>query len=323
VSWREPLTALVECCYGRSPAALESIAHYTFEDRVVCRVRFASGPPGLLRAFTGDVREWLLGQASVLEAVAARGFPAPRVIRTEAGEALAAHGAWTGLLLTFVEGVEADGAPSTLEALGALAARLHSLPGLPVAVDSRLRPATEVLSMLPGLEEGVDRVPAVARPLHRTAVALLRRLAAGHRLPEVVLHGDCWPANAVRTPEGEIVMVDWEQSGRGPAVFEVAYLLMGSHLGLPQLPAMVVAPERIAAVVRGYAGLRPPSDEELSWLPEAVHYHVVLRAVQAGSFAEDERRWREDLWLRKSVARHAVSDEVAEIARERFVRERR
>lgn len=38
-------------------------------------------------------------------------------------------------------------------------------------------------------------------------------------------------------------------------------------------------------------------------------------AIHSGAFDAGEERWREDLWLRKSLARHAVSDEIAEIAR--------
>ena len=112
------LRALVETAYGAEVTALASIAHHTFEDRVICRVDLAGRPPAVLRAFTGSVREWLLDQAAALDPVEARGFPAPRVIRTAAGGPVAAHGPWSGLLLTFVEGAEADFEPATLEETG-------------------------------------------------------------------------------------------------------------------------------------------------------------------------------------------------------------
>ena len=73
-------------------------------------------------------------------------------------------------------------------------------------------------------------------------------------------------------------------------------------------------PDRIAAVVRGYSRRRRLSDAELDWLPDAVRYDVVQRAVSAWSFGAGEERWREDVWLRKTLARHAVSDEIADIA---------
>lgn len=113
-------------------------------------------------------------------------------------------------------------------------------------------------------------------------------------------------------------MVDWEGAGYGPAFMELGYLLMGVHAGGPQLPAMRADPERIAAVVRGYAAVRRPSAAELALLPQAVRFHVVQLAVQNGSFAEPAGRWHEDLWLRKSLAREAVSDEIAAIAADRF-----
>jgi len=311
--------ALVERCYLRPPVALETIQHYTFDDRVICRVRFATGPPGLLRAHTGDVTDWFLGQAKALDWLDGRGFPAPRVIRTAAGDLIASHDGWTGLMLTFVDGVEAEADPATLEAIGEYAAALHCLPAGPVG-PARLDPSGAMLARLPELEAD-DGVPEVARSFQRAAARIVRRLAAGDRPPTAFLHGDCWPANAIRAPEGPIVMVDWEGAGRGPAVFEVAYLLLGCHIGLPQLPAIEARPERIAAVVRGYARRRRLSDAELEWLPDAVRYDVVQRAVAAWSFGAGEERWREDLWLRKTLARHAVSDEIAEIARACFLRE--
>jgi Ser/Thr protein kinase RdoA (MazF antagonist) len=179
-----------------------------------------------------------------------------------------------------------------------------------------------MLAGLPQLEDAQDRVPEIARAFHRSALEIVGRLAAGDRPPASFLHGDCYPANAVRAPEGPVVMVDWEGAGRGPAVFEVGYLLLGSHMDRPQLPAMRADPERIAAVVRGYARRRRLSDPELGWLRDAVRYDIVRRAVEAGSFDAAEDRWREDLWLRKTLARHAVSDEVAEIAGACFLRER-
>jgi Ser/Thr protein kinase RdoA (MazF antagonist) len=320
VNWRQPLAALVERSYLRPLVALETIAHYEFDDRVVCRVRFSSGPPGLLRAHTGEVGDWFLAQARALDWLDARGFPAPRVIRTAGGDLLARHEEWTGLMLTFVDGREADSTADTLEALGEYAAALHCLPAGPVG-PSRLNPSGAMLGVLPALEASGDRVPAVARSLHRTAVEVIRRLAAGDRPPTAFLHGDCNQTNAVRAPEGPIVMVDWEGAGRGPAMFEIGYLLLCCHLDRPQLPAMRADPDRIAAVARGYSRRRQLSDAELDWLPAAVHYDVVRRALEAGSFDAGEDHWQE-VWQRKLLSRHAVGDEVAEIARACFLRER-
>jgi Ser/Thr protein kinase RdoA (MazF antagonist) len=314
MSWEAPLRALVAAHYGAEPVDLRSIAHYAFDDRVICRVEFADRPPATLRALTGPVDEWLLRQAAALDHVRAHGFPALRVIRTTRGEPVAAHDGWSALLLTFVEGVEADFSPPALEALARSAAALHLLPAgdLP---PSRLTPAPT----LPTLEPDAG-VPAAALELHRAAVQTMRRLDRIERLPAAVLHGDCWPANAIRTPDGGMALVDWEGAGSGPPVLELGYLLLGAHLGSPQLPTMRADEERIAAVVRGYASVRPPTEDELDVLPEAVRWDVVHRAVQSDAFARPPEHWRDDLWLRKSVARSAVASEIADIARAYLVR---
>jgi Ser/Thr protein kinase RdoA (MazF antagonist) len=308
VRWEAPLRALVEAAYGVGVTRLASIAHHEFDDRAICRVDLAGRPPATLRALAGDEREWMLGQAAALDFVEARGFRAPRVIRTAAGEPVAVHGAWTGLLLTYVEGAEAGFAPAALEALARHAAELHTLPADPAMPPSRLTP----VEPLPELPDAI-RVPAVARPLHRSAMETMRRMAGWRRLPAAMLHGDCWPANAVRGPDGGLTMVDWEGAGWGPPILELGYLLVGAHLGGPQLPELRPDPERIAAVMRGYAGVRRPTAEELDWLPDAVRWDIAMRA--SGAFTAGQERWLDDLWLRKSVSRHAASGEIARIAR--------
>jgi Ser/Thr protein kinase RdoA (MazF antagonist) len=110
-------------------------------------------------------------------------------------------------------------------------------------------------------------------------------------------------------------MFDWEGAGRGPAVLELGYLLLACHLDLPQLPAMQADAGRIAAVVRRYSRRRPLEDEELAWLPTAVAHDP----VRLGAFAASEDRWADDVWLRKLLARHAVSAEVADVVLRYFL----
>ncbi|HEY3734788.1 MAG TPA: hypothetical protein VGL63_12820 [Streptosporangiaceae bacterium] len=38
-------------------------------------------------------------------------------------------------------------------------------------------------------------------------------------LPQAFAHPDFVPANAIETPEGDLMIVDWTGAGRGPQVF--------------------------------------------------------------------------------------------------------
>src|SRR5262245_392993 len=206
------LRALVERHCGARVVALEPIST-AFEDRVVCRARFANRAPVTLRAFTGQVREWLLAQVAALDYLEEQSFPAPRVVRALGGQAVPSHEGWAGLILTFVDGTDAGFSPAAPGAIAELAAVLQALPANdPLGLgSSRLAPASELTRLLPRLEQAGERVPSLARAFYRGAVETLRKLETPP--PVALLHGDFSPSNGVRTPDGEIVMVDWEGAG--------------------------------------------------------------------------------------------------------------
>lgn len=43
-------------------------------------------------------------------------------------------------------------------------------------------------------------------------------------LPTVIIHNDYHPANIIQTTGGQLVPVDWEGAGLGPAVIDVGFL---------------------------------------------------------------------------------------------------
>ncbi|HEX4216553.1 MAG TPA: phosphotransferase [Candidatus Dormibacteraeota bacterium] len=286
------LRELVERSYRGDLTGIRSVAHHTFEDRVILRCEFRAMRPCLLQAFTGDVERWLLHQAEVLCHLRAVGFPAPRLVPTADGAPLARGKAWIGIMLTFVEGEQADHDLRTLERLGEQAGALHRIAGGDLAPSPKAPPSAPSRRRELDRLEGADLVPECARSFHRAAVDTWRGLTELDRLPECVVHGDCWPDNAIRTPAGEVVLIDWEAAGRGHAVLDLGYLLLATSFSSSAgAGGLVVNRPGIEAVAGGYGRLRRPTDKELEWLPNAVRFDIVSRAMAMDAFRLGAAGW--------------------------------
>lgn len=322
------LTRLVEENYNCRKAVLQPISPYLLEDRGIYRVDWEDGSSFVLRAFLADVAVELTGHVTVLDYLQQRGFAAPRVKRSSNGALLASYQGWTALLVSFLEGEVADFDLHSLNLLSETMGSLHMLSHnvlteaesihLP---DSRLRPTEPASHAIDNLMQALPHVPEALHQFYADSLAAIQHVQQVQQaglLPETILHGDCWPGNAVRTPTGEIALIDWDGAGIGPAILDVSYLLLTCHLGEPQLPAIHPDEQRIATVVRGYCQQRRPNSTELSLLEDTLLYDVARRTGLEKRLSALSVGWTEDLWLQKMLVRYRVGPKIAAIARHYF-----
>ena len=93
--------------------------------------------------------------------------------------------------------------------------------------------------------------------------ALWRRrdaaLAVLDELPRVPTHGDAHPVNLLGRDGDDVLAIDWEQFGHGPAGFDLGYLLLAVDTPLDQLLAAhggdLDAVRRGAVLVAAYTGV--------------------------------------------------------------------
>jgi len=247
---------------------------------------------------TASVTDWLLGRAATLEWLAARGYPAPRMVPTREGDPVGVAACWLTLGTTFVPGHAV--AHDQLGLLGAALGRLHALPvpavaagpdgvpgmgsvpgpgGMPAPGLASWHPAAAIPAALARLDAVAPLLPGQWRPLHEQFRAtLLAVRAAAPRLPRSVVHGDAWPRNAVVMPDGRAALIDWENGGLGLPVVDLGHCLLECHLdpGLPtgQPAAWLIQPDpgRIAAVLDGYTRCRQLHRAEREILPEGIRF---------------------------------------------------
>ena len=321
------------------PTNIEVLAGSVHEARISYKLTVPDGPAQLVRAYRADgavpmrgrgpftetVPDWLLGRAETLDMLAAAGYAAPRPVLTRTGELIAVAGPWLAWATTYIPGVVLDPTLDQLQALGETLARLHRVVagGRDRQLSPR-HPAIAVALTLARLDAVAAAMPGewqwMAAAFRRTMVAVEE---AASSLTETVVHGDVWARHAVQPSDGgAVVLIDWQTGGLGMAVLDLGNSLLECHLDsapselAPEARLISPSEERIAAVARGYAGVRPLSAAELNLLPDAVRFTA---AVDGGihfelALAEGVIGPTMDASLARLQNRLTVADEVAALA---------
>ena len=277
--------------------------------------------PAYLRGCgTASVTGWLQQRTATLDWLAARGYPAPRVIATRTGDPVGVAGIWLTWATTYVPGPLL--APDGLDLLGEALARLHTLDATAAAVGlASWHPAAAIRDALRRLDAVESLLPPDWGSMHaefrRTLLAV--REAA---LPMAVVHGDAWPANAIRSGAGEVTLIDWENAGLGVAVTDLGNCLLESHLdpGLPttQPSAWLIQPSpvRIAALLTGYCRLRRLNAAERRLLLPGIRFATAFAGALhfEQALIDGVRGAGMDARLARLRNRLAVSQSVAELA---------
>jgi Ser/Thr protein kinase RdoA (MazF antagonist) len=302
--------------YGDSPQMFSKLQLYTFDWRGIYRVEFAHRPacPCVLRLSEGEgFQESFLQTGQLLLFLERQGYPAPRVRLTRNGAAVGSVGEWHMLMLTYVEGERATLDPDTLRVQARVTAQLHSLPPAANLRDSRWQLDTVVDHVSQHLTEAQGRSPVEVHAMNEAMLSSLDSLKARVGLPVCLIHGDCWYMNAVRN-HGQVTLIDWDQAGKGPAVLDLAYLLLTSHYDLTRPLEVTPSQSLISAIVHGYSSRRQMTDQERAALFDVIR--LVITFAASRHYAEHDTILADDFVVQKIKTRFDATEEIAEIAGE-------
>ena len=212
--------------------------------RDVYRVDTRQGP-SVLAVYRHDRRsaDQIEAELDVLDDLAERGpsvdvavAPALRTVTGERLLALAApEGTRCAVLFRYAQGSSLGIAPDAEVArrYGQLVARVHALTDdwLATSTRARLRPALDATLLVDRSLQGIEGLlrdrPSDLAGLQPVAVLLRRRLAG---LPREapgygLVHGDVIPQNLLVASDGRLTLLDFDFSGPGWRVFDVATYL--------------------------------------------------------------------------------------------------
>ncbi len=302
------------------------VDRYDLPDPIIDR--FSDDHP-VFRMTAGDRRcvirigHGLERYAAVLSVLERARIPGPRAIPDRSGRLISTLDGRDDelLIIDYVAGGSTPFEPASLGRLGATLGRLHGAgtaaiaaaaapqSGLPVIDRAGMLPGNELRFGLSRLEPVADRVAAADRALRQRLVdACHAGLAFGadpnDGLTRVFLHGDVHHWNSVLTPAGTVALIDWDSSGPGPAVIDLAFLALSCASGPIAKAPVPFDPDRLAAVAAGYRAEVRLTEADLDALPEAMAFRVLVSAaVGFGSLVAAGRRPLDDQGLRWTLER--------------------
>ena len=306
---------------------LESLVHTHYDDASTSVLLLAGSWDGSVYLVTRlQSPAWVLRVVSrksaerdvmVLSFLESQNFPAPRVIRSLSGCGTTPFGEQSVLVTTFIDGAPAGFSPHILYGVGETLGRLHTLDiadahCLPPAV---MLPVTDTAIAREWLAGAEPRLLPGLRDRYEQLVGAIRDICSYDHLPQALIHNDCHPGNAITTAEGPI-MIDWHGAGLGPPVVDLGFLLISCEIAPSWAAPLAPNPDRIGAIVDGYARYRTPTVDELDWLPDAMRFRSLLYgAAHVAKCAEEGLETVSETWWWE---RCESADEIATQARTRF-----
>ena len=221
------------------------------------------------------------GDAEILRYLADHDFPAERLAHPEPVSSYDSVSVIVTELLPG-ENCRGDSSPATINGIGRLLGRLHTLPATDGAVS---RPAggwhhlsqagggrdEDVRILLPRLARAAARLPDSEHAALQDLVAELEAIDFATDLPHCLINVDFGGPNIIKWRD-ELSAIDWTGSGRGPRVQSLGTLAWVGH------PALIDA---FVAGYREYTSLEP---EELDRLDQALVTHGLILNAWGAAF---------------------------------------
>lgn len=290
------------------------------------------GPDWVARVFSSpaDTVSRVEGDAEILRFLASNDFPAERLANDQPVSVLDGSGV---IVTRFVEGGRpiddpATNTPATWRELADLLGRLHTLPGAGGAVardggafthagpqhDGILyvgRPERCLDAAMSTLVSVEDKVSPEGRDSFEWLRDAVESADDAEGLPEALTHGNYNGWAAVGKP-GNLVIVGWAGSGRGPRLAALAWLLTTATRSDP------TAADYINAVAGGYREHVRLTDDELERLggvinlvPLAMACFYYRRSVETGYTPSGGEGW----WPNPERAEQLAAKAVESFAR--------
>ena len=306
------LTELITTHYTDQPVSLTLIP--TDWGQMIYRVEQADQPRWILRVYPpSQSQKNLLHLATLLWWLEQQHYPAERLIRTLHGEMMVVAEGWQLLLTTFLEGTPIDYTPTALYPLGAAAGRLHALD-LPTSRDqipqAKMLPARELAYAVSQLNSVKQCTPKHLYRRYETLLAAIEGIQPCEPLPQVIIHNDFHPGNALLSFSGNVALLDWEGAGWGPAILDIGFLLISCETPSPWAPRLMPDQNRMKAIIDGYCQHHRLTVAELDYLPDAMRFRSLVygaghfaRAIRRGIHV-DEASW----WWRRYLASEGLAE---------------
>jgi len=137
----------------------------------------------------------------------------PLLLKTQKGEDFQQIDQKFVYLLEYIEGKNPDPTPETYSKLAKIMAELHDVRDYPYTTDFKTS------GIVPDLYKNSENYAFGAE--YRS---VLDRLPNFDIFPQALIHTDIHPSNSIQKPDGDIVLVDWDDVGVGTRVLDLGVM---------------------------------------------------------------------------------------------------
>lgn len=314
---------LLQAEYGLDATTFAPVHLFESVGRGIYRVALPGQETFLLRAYQQEkvAIPWLTNSAAILLYLERNNFPAPRMRCTMQDDLIGYHRGWSTLLLTYVVGERATGTVTEFQRLGSLLAQLHCLPNnradkLALALPfCRWQPNQKIVAWLSALHAVAAKVPQELRGQYHFSEDVLSQVVQWSDMPTALLHADPNTFNAICTAPNDLVLIDWDGAGIGPAILDLGYLLLTAHAVLPAWPQINPNVAFIESIMHGYCAIRPLTQGEQQVLPIATCFNDAVWAAQAIPQGVDSD-WSENRTLAHFGARYQSLAAIGQLSQQ-------
>lgn len=180
-------------------------------------------------------------------------------------------------LMAFIEGDHPKMIPTTYTEFGKIVATLHNVKDFPFETDYK------PTSVIPDLIQ-----KAIDYPFGAEYIEILKSIRLFEGLSKTLTHSEITHGNTIQTPEGKIIVIDWDELGIGPAVLDLGVSLINHHV----TEDLEINEDNARAYYQSYFSLHEMGEEEKDHIWDAALYWACAWIM----YGDMDKRWGRIKW---------------------------
>ena len=181
-------------------------------------------------------------------------------------------------ILQFVDGKHPDETPENYKRLGEITAELHSIKNCPY--ETKFSANYIVQHNL------IDNAKKLSLP--DEYLELVKQQPDYDQFPKTIIHSDIGPGNSIQRPDGEIILIDWDDTGVGTTILDLGYPLIQQFVS----EDLEFKEEKGRAFYQAYFKHRKLSELEMDHIFDAALFYSLFYI----EFGDSKKRWERIKW---------------------------
>jgi Ser/Thr protein kinase RdoA (MazF antagonist) len=200
-----------------------------------------------------------------------------RLLKTQEGENSIVIESRPIFLLEYIEGETPTSSPETYRELGRITALLHQVPNFPFETDF------DASIIIEDLKKSAKNFE-----FEKEYSEVLSDLPDFSDLPDTLIHTDIAPCNSIKSADGTLILIDWDEIGIGKTVLDVGGPLVSQFVS----EDLEFDEDSTNSFYKAYFKQRKLSDDEMNHIFDAALFWACMDIVHGNT----PKRWKRISW---------------------------